>query len=256
MHLLLTGRQYAIEALLLAGGFTAVLVMVVWTVQRRLGRSGEPRRLIGGFNRATAHKIRTPLQAILHYCLTTFMVSGSIGLVLLVFIGVIILFQTIGLLTWIDLRLIARGAVAFVLYKIALAVTVPIPIVLVVCARLAYDAIRSTSKSHGPMQLGDTLFYYYSDPINDARDGFYFVGEQELKLLSEIVTDSLVTIIELGDIVDVQLVQEQTSPAGGEITLHLSGGPTVTFPVSSAWDEDLVQVIRARAPRISDIQDL
>lgn len=110
-----------------------------------------------------------------------------------------------------------------------------------------------TAKSVGALEEGEELIYFYSDAMSDIRDGFYFLSDRKVAVYSELAGASPLTTVAFEEIEDVELFRDDSFFVDSEITIHLTDGRLVSFPVSSEFDrdEDFFDAIRDRSPRLN-----
>ena len=94
-----------------------------------------------------------------------------------------------------------------------------------------------TIESIGALDKDEKIQFFYSDALTDIRDGFYFVSNKKVVLYSQ-TTDSPLTKISFKDIMDVDMIRDESFFEDSEITLYLHDGQVHSFPVSSEHDRD------------------
>ena len=109
------------------------------------------------------------------------------------------------------------------------------------------DRFRATMKEVNAFDDGETLLYFYSDGLVDIKSGFYFVSDQKVAIYGEAIG---LTTIAFADIESAELYRDTSFFVDSKITLELTDGTPISFPVSSErnGDQDFFEEIQSRIP--------
>jgi hypothetical protein len=94
----------------------------------------------------------------------------------------------------------------------------------------------------------ERILFFYSDALDDIREGFYFVSDMKVVIYSETFGDAPLSKIAFDEIALVDLVRDESWLSDSEILLELKDGMTYSFPVLSELDKDQLfyEAIRSR----------
>ena len=95
----------------------------------------------------------------------------------------------------------------------------------------------NTMKSVKALDEEEEIRFFYSDGLTDIRDGFYFVSDKKVVSYQQNAATPL-TIVQFGEISDLDLFRDESFFEDSMITLELDDGRVVSFPVSSEHDRD------------------
>ena len=111
------------------------------------------------------------------------------------------------------------------------------------------DRFVETMRDVGAIEDGEQILYFYSDAFVNIRNGFSFISDRKIALYSRDVRPHLTTVL-FENIVDVQIYRDESFFTDSEISIVLSNGMPLTFPVSSEYDRDVrfFDAIRDRVP--------
>jgi hypothetical protein len=111
-------------------------------------------------------------------------------------------------------------------------------------------AYIETIKDVGALNDNEKILYFYSDALLDIRDGFCFVSNQKLVLYSETSGTDPLTVISFQDIKELDIVRDDSFWFDSQITVFLTDGVPVSFPVSSELERDMkfFKAIESRVP--------
>ena len=90
----------------------------------------------------------------------------------------------------------------------------------------------------GVLDSGERINYFYSDAFMDIREGFYFVSDRKVMVYSDQRGQLPSNVVEFADITDVELDRDESFFVDSTITMKLTDGSIVAFPVSSEVNGD------------------
>jgi len=107
-------------------------------------------------------------------------------------------------------------------------------------------------KKVGALDDDESIHYFYSDALTNIRNGFYFVSDKKVVVYNETHVTPL-TIVRFDEIEDMDIYRDESFFTDSEITLDLSDGRPIAFPVSSEQgrDERFFQTIEAEFENVA-----
>ncbi len=102
-----------------------------------------------------------------------------------------------------------------------------------------------TMRELGALEAGERIDYFYSDAMLDIRDGFYFVSDRRVVVFKGDGAQALISV-RFDEIAEVRLDREESFFLDSQITLELSDGQIVAFPLSSEHEGDVRFLERVR----------
>lgn len=94
-----------------------------------------------------------------------------------------------------------------------------------------------TMRELGALDDDERLLYFYSDGFGDIKTGFYTVSDRRVVVYTEDGVEPLISI-PFKDIENAELERDESFFDDSVITLNLTDGQPVMFPVSSEHDGD------------------
>ena len=94
-----------------------------------------------------------------------------------------------------------------------------------------------TMRNVGALEDGENVRFFYSDALTDIRDGFYFVSDQRVVVYAQESVAPLISV-PFDQIAEADLSRDMSLLVDSIITLSLTDGSPVAFPVSSESDGD------------------
>ena len=87
------------------------------------------------------------------------------------------------------------------------------------------------------LESGETIKFFYSDAMTDVRQGMYFVTDRKVVVyIADAATPA--TVVPFAKIEDADLQSSTSWIEKGSVTLHLTDGSVVIFPVSGEGKRD------------------
>ena len=87
------------------------------------------------------------------------------------------------------------------------------------------------------LDAGESIKFFYSDALTDVRNGMYFVTDRKVVVYKSDAA-APATIVPFVKIADADLESSTSWAEDGSITLHLTDGSVVVFPVSGEGKRD------------------
>ena len=105
-----------------------------------------------------------------------------------------------------------------------------------------------TMRELGALEPDERIDYFYSDAVSDIRDGFCFVSDRRVVTFKGDGGAQALTSVRFDEIADVQLDREESFWVDSQITLKLTDGQVVAFPLSSEHKGDVrfLETVRER----------
>ena len=109
-------------------------------------------------------------------------------------------------------------------------------------------SVKEIMKQVDALDDDERILFFYSDALDDIREGFYFVSDKKVVIYSETFGDAPLSKIAFDEIAHVELVRDTSWLSDSEILLELNDSIMCSFPVSSELDKDQLffEAIRSR----------